>query len=411
MWRLNRSRGLFLTTHDFPQNRTVWAVALDEMERQNVSQESLRQITALRKSPEFLDLHDFEARRSNCPVVDQLAEDLIRLAPVEWKALLSNVFFGISLEGEPGAFSVNKRDAGIVSLSIQYVWMIEAYVLAFDAFLEMLRGNLTNWAEVEAGAHGVEATPYLRDAWNRLEENIVPWRDPNVVYAGSAAVYDSVPGRRVDGINVVTSAAQLFAMTHEVAHHILGHTVENPGRRSIDAHKLLDESLPEASKRFINSSPGRQRDELLCDALAVLLLSGKLSPLKADTSEEFNDAYRAIAGACFALLPLTHSNEHWVFGVEADEHPPLRDRWQSLILLAECLWSNAPRAENQGHPVDFLNQLRVFMDAAYTHCFASSNFGFARPEPSVDDAALLMHYLTAWEERISDRYPAHTGDS
>lgn len=403
MWKLAKSRGQFSRVTGLNVNNTIWSHVANEMVR-HTADSGLEHDSVLDLAERLRELErNGDLARSNCPVVAELAEDLIAKCPAQWKAVAKNVYFGVTLQGEPGALSFNYRDAGVVQISVQYVWLLEAYVRAFDEYLYGLRRQLDNW--VREGGPAVPPPAGGFAAWRRLEQMVHHWRDESILYVGPPEMQSpAVPGRRTDEIDAVVNAAQEWTMAHEMAHHFLGHTVRQPRARVHEANQFLDRHLPEYSRRFIDSYTQNHRDELRCDALAFLLVLGIFKE-----SPSHGVANRAVFGSAMALVSLSHCTEHWVGGESVDSHPAMQDRWQSLILLAESLFATWARDPRGAHPLDALNQLRVFMDVALTYWITSSA-GLSEPEDAEGqqdayEETLLHYYIRAWEQRIGDRFP------
>ncbi|WP_392543918.1 hypothetical protein [Oryzobacter telluris] len=408
MWRLKNSRGLFLNSNNMAQDRSIWSYVAAELAGAATTQEARNAIDEYTARPEWRLLSDFAPNRSNCPIVERNAVSLHGKLPSRWSALADNIFYGVTLDGLPNAEAHNQRFAAIVSVSLQFIWMIESYVLAYDAMLYSFREHARAYERGDVPTYHQEELVNSREAWRRLERAAEGWRDEFKIDPGDQSIHLYVPGREAADIDEAVQSVVTFTLGHELAHHILGHTSKNSERRAKEARAMLLCELSETSRAFIESYPANQQKELLCDAMAFKIVAGSFSD--GTTGErDYKSAYNAIIGGCFSLLALAHVGEHWIEQRSGETHPSFQVRWQSLLLIAFETWEGWQRDRSGGHPLDLTHQLRMFVDSAFTNWLGMRGWPAAEGNAEVSDAefqdALYRLYVQTWDERIGRKYP------
>ena len=407
MWQIKRSRGLFLSEHQFADNRSVWSYVGEEMLRTAGSDADRSAVQTFIAREDWQKLAKFVPNVSNCPVIEQNANGLVDKLDASWKALAKNVFFGVTLDGIPNAEAHNHRNAGIVSISLQFMWLLESYVLAYDAMLYSFREHARAYDNGTSPNFDQQTLTNSRESWRRLETAAIGWRDPGRIDPGRGTVEIYVPGRDAGVVDDAVQSAVTFTLAHELAHHILGHTSRNSGTRAKDAVQRLLQNLGEASQAFIKTHPKDHERELLCDAMAFQIISGVYISSSA-SRRDYMSAYRAMLGSCICLLSLAHVGDHWISHDYSDTHPSFQMRWHNLLLMASEAWGDWPRDTTGGHPLDLAHQLRIFVDSAFTNRVEKAMGPSAGLYDASSDAEfqdlLFRVYMQTWDERIGNQY-------
>lgn len=298
--------------------------------------------------------------RSNCPELTDVVEDLVDGMPHDWQPVADELFVGRVIGGEVNATAETSRDARIVRLDLQYTSALFAYATAWDEQMLALRLVL---GEAQAGGPGVEDRIAALDAerfaryWDALEVARADMLDPGQIAALAAELRVASSADRTDERELGVLLAESWVVCHEVAHHLLGHTLTHrpalPAAALVAAHRypeLLDGLNPS------------QADECDADVLAFLLLARACDP---DVPPGARDLYRAQLGAALGLIALTHVNDGWTTELGPDRtHPGLDRRWPIVEQLARGLGGEMPIGAAGDHPFDLMIDLTLFASAA-----------------------------------------------
>jgi hypothetical protein len=137
-------------------------------------------------------------------------------------------------------------------------------------------------------------------------------------------------------------AAEKWIIAHEIAHHLLGHTVRH-GRRLPAAEFVAQYRNPTVAATL----NARQLEEYDADLLAHLLVSTACRPEGAPSS---SDIYQAEIGSVMALVSLTHVIGHWGTSNDADAtHPGFDVRFQIVADVVERLSGDMPVGSGGDH--------------------------------------------------------------
>lgn len=152
--------------------------------------------------------------------------------------------------------------------------------------------------------------------------------------------------------------AERWIISHEIAHHLLGHTVRH-GKR-LPARDVVE---PSRNPSVVSKLNPRQAEEYDADLLAHLLLSGACRP---DTAPTRFGLYRAATGSVMALVSVTHISGHWATTSGIEETPPGFDvRFQLISDVLARLSADTPVGPNGDHPMDLFIDLTLFVASAY----------------------------------------------
>lgn len=345
---LRKSRNKFFDRERMPRDQSFWLYYLTQ------------HAPDVRLAPEDLDvLRAWKPERSNCPELSGVVEDLLTSMPAEWRPVADDVFVGRTIGADVNAAARTKHDARLVTLSLQYTNVLHAYVVVFDEQQAAMRAVLT--ASDDGGPSADAAIDLIGSDrfdryWDLLEQGRPNWMDPRLV-AGLVADLQVLPGHeRSPAREHVVLAAETWIVCHELAHHLLGHTVSK--RRTLPASALVDGHRPAGLWTGLNAS---QREELDADVLAFLLAAGACAgdlPLA-------RGLYAAEMGAGTALVALAHVKDAWTTVRAPEEtHPGFDLRWAAVRALTQDLSRDMERGPVGDHPRDLLLDLSVFAEAA-----------------------------------------------
>lgn len=193
----------------------------------------------------------------------------------------------------------------------------------------------------------------------------------------------------------MVDAAESFVIAHELAHHLLGHTVSRREKRR--AKLVVDEMIERLgllpSLVAMNNS---QREELQADILAYLIAA---RAIKGQPS--YPDLYRAVAGSSLALITLAHVAGEWVEPDPASTHPDFISRFAIVASLTEAFSAGSAPGKQGDHPLAFLAQLNTFAAVALS-TWLSRRFPGERPA-TIEQS---MNHLLGLMNRVYHRVPA-----
>lgn len=403
-WDLRKARNKFLARHRFAADRSFWWYVARSL-RSNASDD---EIVAMLDDYliQHRDLLMTAPTRSNCPAVAIVVDDVIGKTPAEWKAIVRNVFVGLTLTPDVNAEAWVARDAGVIEISLQYLWAFESYASAFDEFAYAMTRILDG--DRGRGQYRVPTgSDYgnVRALWTRLDRGTEEWRDPDAIRAGTDDLVRLAPGRRTEDFDLYMRAAQEFIVCHEAAHHVLGHTAKSARRRAQRAAELVaplmeDERLAERHQ-FSEAATSEIEADLVALALMARVFDGA----------EPSAAYRALSGSVLALIAATHVNEHWLAYDATESHPPLMVRLWFLFAAADAWFADLPVTPEGAHPLGYAAQLRVFAEALATHWIGGQyeearelNAGLSDAEYEQSLARRLeADWVSRWRELMAKR--------
>jgi hypothetical protein len=308
-----------------------------------------------------LQLEQWRPERSNCPELTGVVEDLIESMPPDWQPLASELFVGRVLDGEVNATAETSRRARIVRITLQYTNVLHAYVTVFDeqrAALNLLLG------EIKAGGPDREQRVAAIDSerfahyWYLIEQGRSDWHDRTQIVGLVEDLRIVAAPERSDLRAQSVLLAETWVICHEIAHHLLGHTLRSG--KQLPADELVAQYREPDLMRGLNKS---QRSECDADVLAYLLLARACRPEEPPSAY---DLYGAETGAALALVALTHVTDAWgtSYSDEAT-HPGFDVRWALLDQLTCRLSQGMPTGKAGDHPQDLLIDLTLFASAAY----------------------------------------------
>lgn len=357
--------------------------------------------TEILEDPRQQPVLHWKPERSNCPEVQEVLEGLIGDAPERWKAVLSNVFVGRTLEGDPNAEAWNRGRVGVVELTLQYTNVLTSYINAFDHFVfgvyAIIKEIDLSSETAQRDVDEVTRQAYA-EIWDLLDSAQPMVSDVTRLVGSAAADIGMHPSRSPDVHASAVSACERWIICHEVAHHLLGHT-SDPGRADAQVTRtrllgILTEAGVVADALSLAPSP---RQELEADCLGFLLAARAV-----DRSPDFADLYRAALGSYISLLAVTHARDDWVQG-PSSTHPELETRLGAISRLVVHLSGDRPQTDGLGdHPLGLLIQLETFAIAARAHWMsrmAPDEF----PPPTMLD---LTSGMIDAEVRIREMFPA-----
>ncbi|MBQ1020659.1 hypothetical protein KBX71_22665 [Micromonospora sp. D93] len=345
MANLKNSRGKFFHEHRMPPDLNFWVYFYRR---------------AGRSLPEKLltAALEFKPERSNCPQLSLTIRNLIEAVPGEWRALANNLFVGRVLKGDLNAKAWTERQAGVIEINIQYSFTLTAYATAYDEFFHNLKsfyGDVTARRPLDEMVD--ELNKRFSKPWDELDAARVDWADYRLVQTGNPIAALRLKGRETLHEDAV-DAAESFVIAHELAHHLLGHTVARRDKRK--AKLAVDEAIECLgifdSLAHLNQS---QREEVQADILGYLIVADAI-----EGKPSFPDLYRAVAGSTLALVTLAHVTGSWVEFDTAATHPGFTTRFDVVHRLTELLSVEQPAGGIGDHPLGFLAQLSTFAGVA-----------------------------------------------
>ncbi|MGW5557921.1 hypothetical protein ACWER9_11925 [Micromonospora sp. NPDC003944] len=382
MATLKNSRGKFFHVHKMPPDLNFWIYFFEKAGTTAALDPNLVRRAKL-----------WRPERSNCPRLSFLLEDLIDAVPGEWRALAANLFAGRVLQGDVNAAAWTERKAGILEINIQYSFTLSAYAAAYDEFFHHLKNfyfdilkDTSKAEELSASINRSFAIP-----WGELDSARKAWLDRRLVTTGNPVQLRLSAGRESLQEDMV-DAAESFVIAHELAHHLLGHTVSRRDKRR--AKLIVDQTVErlglfDSIAAFNNS----QREELHADLLAFLIVARAI-----ERQPNFSDLYRAVAGSSLALITLAHVADEWVESDSAGTHPGFVTRFALIRSLTDAFSADAPPGEIGDHPMGFLAQLSTFAGVALS-TWLSRRFPDEKPATIEQAMTHLIHLMNKVYDR------------
>jgi hypothetical protein len=268
--------------------------------------------------------------RSNDPLLEELWSDMVDGAPSSLRQRLDRMFVAKQIDWELSAealFRAPQSEAEIiyfnVGLSDMTLQVAEGF---YRVRIKESRGKEKMAALLRLGY----VSEYARE-FGEARVGALGFGSRGVDEISDLAVDLSVTGDR-------------WALAHEGAHHILGHT------RGPDASSTLLEDLP--IPRFGSSTA--EQEEYAADALAIVILLGGVPSLPSSSQETFE----AVFGIYLTLNAIYLTDPEPAVGDA--EHPPILDRIEN----ARALCSRFADESLLDGVVDDFARLRHGVDAA-----------------------------------------------
>jgi hypothetical protein len=357
VWNLAKSRRAFLAEQRQQGDRSFWFYAFTAMGLTEVLEDDRHQDTLW-----------WKPHRSNCAEIEGVLEDLIHDAPNHWKALLSNVFVGRTLTGDPNAEAWNRGRVGVVEISLQFTNILTDYINAFDQFFFALRRILT---DIDLSAPDAQERVDKLDAaahvgvWTSLDAAQSQMADVTRLVGSVAVDLGLHPNRTPEAHAVTVSACERFVIGHEIAHHLLGHTAGADRPDAKATRRYLARILHDAGASDLLANLGESaRQEVHADCLGLLI-----SARAVERDPDGRALYGPIAGSFLTLLAVTHARDDWLLD-GSSTHPPVWMRLSVLDKLIRHIAAGVPLEEVEGrhaHSIGFLIQMEVFAGGAIRH--------------------------------------------
>lgn len=348
---LKKSRGQFFDRYPrMPRRSSFWYYYLWEMNQfDRVSEAAVAEAA------------NWVPERSNCPELAVALEALIEHIPDEWTEIAENIFAGRVINGESNAEAWRTFRAGCIEISFQFTQILAAYVSAYDLYVASVRNFMLALEEdvntAEERLAELQKSGFS-DPWRELEEHREFWANPAVLAGIDRRILDAPDKQRRDLQADVVNVAEEWILSHEVAHHLLGHLSKRGYKykavevvRSVMSTSGLNSSLP-----ALNND---QRAEIEADVLAFMLIARATKG-----SVDRNRMYGALAGAVMALVSEAHADSNWVNIETRPSHPDFITRFIVVKCLTEWLCADMPKGPIGDHPLGMLSQLTGFVNAA-----------------------------------------------
>lgn len=365
MAQLRHSRKRFFHENGMPNDRSFWHYAMEQAGF----------LDYLPKS--FSQRHrHWTHERSNCPELASTVEEMIESLPAEWLSRARNIFFGRVMDGEANATAWSHKQAGMVSIGVQFTFAVEGYVTAFDEYVSASRNlinvlgdpTLTNVDDKALESHIDAAVRALEKRfdrpWEHLAESYSAWTDRRLVASWNVNLLKIAEPRR-NVIDEAVNTCEQFVVAHELGHHLLGHT-NSSLPRNVKARKVLDQVLKNPDLfNHLRRMNLDQVQEAHADILAFLIVAHAI-----DRVPTFAHMYRAVMGSVIALTALTHLSGAWTEDDPRATHPNFIDRIAMIEILTRIYSAGQPRGHVGDHPLDLLAQLQTFVSIAAQDWYA-----------------------------------------
>lgn len=187
-------------------------------------------------NPKFSEYFAWKPHRSNCPDVQALMDQLIETIPESWRSRARKIFAGRNLDGMANAEAWRDGEVGVIELNYGITSAAMIYSVLYCKYYEMVHtlGGEVDFTDddeetlmmilEEVGDAGF--TPILI-----AEREKESWHSNRSVFAGHELLRDLPSSRKEDEYHNTVRAIEEFILAHELAHHLLGHTVDYyPGR-------------------------------------------------------------------------------------------------------------------------------------------------------------------------------------
>lgn len=339
MWDLRNGRNAFLGRHRGMPDRNFWWYLMRSHNQQTVLAD-----------PASALLWDWKPEHSNCPELNLEVIALANASPAGWRPLIRSVFVGRTFDGELNAEARQSDGSAWVGISLQYTSAVGAYITAFDRvrsiMLEQATGEPVSEAEITR-------------VFEQIALSRTGWADSSQYVGIHPTLMDGPLDRDQAYYEPRVKDAEMFAICHEFAHHLLGHT-----NNAAKAFRIADSFTPmlRASGTYglVYDRPETQTKELLADLVGL-----QLAALPRD-GRETAGVYRTMIGSIAALLAEADVNGHW-FLDDPDGHPATADRIASLLAIMPHMLFTIP-LDGRDSVTDLRGQLAAYASA----CMQSS---------------------------------------
>ncbi|SCY86572.1 hypothetical protein SAMN02745898_104312 [Streptomyces sp. 136MFCol5.1] len=313
--------------------------------------------------PRYKEYFAWVPNRSNCPEIEVLMEGLTASIPEEWRARGRRIFAGRNLRTQANAEAWQSGEVGIIELNYGFTSASMIYMVLYCKYFEMISSLGPTMLSYEEGDDAEVILDVLQEIGNEGFEPILiannerkTWQVEGV-FPAHELLRELPASRDKDSYHEGVRSIEEFALAHEYAHHLLGHTNdEYPRSRYINGR--LDRELAELgidlSAYDMNT---KQIDELRADSLALLIMSGKLTMTPTGPT-----VYRTMSGGIIGLTVLAHIYDAWVNSNDPKEtHPDFLTRYDAATRLLKGISKTIPVGPHEDHPLDFLSHLSGFV--------------------------------------------------
>ncbi|WTP57643.1 hypothetical protein OHU07_12710 [Streptomyces phaeochromogenes] len=314
------------------------------------------------RTPRFQEYFAWKPHRSNCPELEGLMENLTDSIPEEWRARGRRIFAGRNLHGQANAEAWQSGEVGVIELNFGFTSAAMIYMVLYSKYFEMIATLGATMVDLidddddettlmlleEIGSGGFE--PILV-----ADQERNAWRSDGV-FPAHRLLREIPTSRSEDSYHEGVRSIEEFAIAHEYAHHLLGHTNDKyPRSRYINGR--LDEELARWGINFSRYELNEaQVDELRADSMALLMMSGRLTGRVTGPT-----IYRTMSGAVIGLTVLAHIHDTWVAQSASHEtHPDFLTRYDVVTTLLKNMSRSIPIGPQGDHPFDFLSHLSGF---------------------------------------------------
>lgn len=378
-----KSRAAFFQRHKMPPTGTFWIYFVDNVlpDPPEVPAESRRQSS------------DWLPGNSNCPLLSGSLDMLITNIPDIWKAEAKSIFAGRTLASDVNASSWRSGPSGVIEIDYQFSIVLEDYADGLDNFTSVIRaafGDIANENHAVAASRVTELESQTLTRWQQLGTSRTAWQDSR--YIGPRNGVFGRPSNRDAERDSLVSACETFILGHELAHHLLGHTVEGAQarrRKRLKAQSLLEQIYSDTNLSEVTSGlPPGQIDEIHCDILSFFVVAGAI-----DQTASYTDLYRAQAGAMVTLTALGHVQGDWMDTDHSADHPGIRRRMAAIELAVDAAAGGRTERGTIGdHPMGFHVQLRAYARLAEHAWFAEHLPEHVEPPRLLDHLAMLLEH-------------------
>ncbi|MFF1466857.1 M48 family metalloprotease [Streptomyces mirabilis] len=327
----------------------------------------------------FQEYFAWKPNRSNCPELEVLMENLTDSIPEEWRARGRRIFAGRNLRGQANAEAWQSGEVGVIELNYGFTSAAMIYMVLYSRYFEMISTLGAGILDFIDDDDDETTLMLLEEIGNGGFEPILvadqernAWR-ANGVFPAHRLLREIPASRSEDSYHEGVRSIEEFAIAHEYAHHLLGHTNdEYPRSRYVNGK--VDEELARLGINFSSYDLNEaQVDELRADALALLMMAGRLAGQVTRPT-----IYRTMSGAIIGLTVLAHVHDTWVVPGGPDEtHPDFLTRYDMVTTLIKNMSRTIPVGPQGDHPFDFLSHLSGFVTLIIDRWLTSNIEGHA----------------------------------
>ncbi|MEW1867447.1 hypothetical protein AB0420_04510 [Streptomyces caelestis] len=294
--------------------------------------------------------------------MQMLMDRLIESVPETWQARARKIFAGRNFDGTANAEAWRDGEVGVIEINYGITSAAMIYSVLYCKYYEMVRtlGSEVDFTDddeetllmilEEVGDSGF--TPILI-----ADREKSSWNEHRSVYAGHELLQELPASRQEDDYHNTVRAIEEFVLAHELAHHLLGHTLDHYPRATQNKtyfQKAIQKYGIELPDRNLNNE---QIQEIEADALALLIMAGVLID-----EVSAPRIYRALSGSIIGLTALAHISDTWVVSDNLSEtHPDFLTRYDCATRVIRAISRDIPKGAEGGHPLGFLTQLSGFV--------------------------------------------------